>query len=215
MENLNRRYQLFTEQGTDPAGQDPGTDPNEGNDNEGKEKEVYSKEEVTKLLAEQKEQMGKDFDDKFNKKFAKFKADAEKEKDEAAKLAEMSAQEKAEHERDKLQKELNELKAKDNLNSMTLQARTLLAEKDIQVDDKLLAVLVSPDAEKTKESVEAFIELFETEVEKQVKAKLAGGPPKAGKEGSSTLTKAEIMAIQDPVERQKKIAENMNLFRKE
>ena len=138
-------------------------------------------------------------------------ADQEKEKAEAKRLAEMNAQERAEAERDKVQKELDELKAKNAIAEMTNEARKMCAEHDINVGDDLLSVLVNKDADKTKKAVDAFVKMFESEVEKAVKEKLKGNGPKRG--GSNKgVTRESILNITDPMERQRMIAENMDLF---
>lgn len=146
-----------------------------------------------------------------DKKFARWKAEQAKEKEEAERLAEMNAQERAEAERDKVQKELDELKAKNALAEMTNEARRMCSERGINIGDDLLTVLVNQDADKTKKAVDTFVKLFETEVEKAVKDKLKGNGPRRG--GSNNgVTRESIMNITDPMERQRMIAENMDLF---
>ena len=146
-----------------------------------------------------------------DKRFARWKADQEKEKKEAERLAEMNAQERAEAERDKVQKELDELKAKNAIAEMTNEARKMCAEHDINVGEDLLSVLVNQDADKTKKAVDSFVKMFEQEVDKAVKEKLKGNGPKRG--GSNKgVTRESILNITDPMERQRMIAENMDLF---
>lgn len=175
------------------------TQSTEGQDNQEKNKapeKKYSDEDLNAIL---------------DKRFARWKADQEKEKAEAKRLAEMNAQERAEAERDKVQKELDELKAKNAIAEMTNEARKMCAEHDINVGDDLLSVLVNKDADKTKKAVDAFVKMFEQEVEKAVKEKLKGNGPKRG--GSNKgVTRESIMNITDPMERQRMIAENMDLF---
>lgn len=175
------------------------TQSTEGQDNQEKNKapeKKYSDEDLNAIL---------------DKRFARWKADQEKEKAEAKRLAEMNAQERAEAERDKVQKELDELKAKNAIAEMTNEARKMCAEHDINVGDDLLSVLVNKDADKTKKAVDAFVKMFESEVEKAVKEKLKGNGPKRG--GSNKgVTRESILNITDPMERQRMIAENMDLF---
>lgn len=175
------------------------TQKTEGQDNQEKNKapeKKYSDEDLNAIL---------------DKRFARWKADQEKEKAEAKRLAEMNAQERAEAERDKVQKELDELKAKNAIAEMTNEARKMCAEHDINVGEDLLSVLVNKDADKTKKAVDAFVKMFESEVEKAVKEKLKGNGPKRG--GSNKgVTRESILNITDPMERQRMIAENMDLF---
>lgn len=148
-----------------------------------------------------------------NKKFAEWAKKRDAEVDEAKKLAEMNESEKAKYERDKLQKQLDELLAKDQLNKMTKEARSMLSDANITVSDDLLALLVTTDAEKTKAAVNSFATLFKDAVETTVKERLKGNTPKGSKNsGSSALTVDKIMAIKDPIERQEAIIANKELF---
>lgn len=159
----------------------------------------------------EKKYSDKDLDAILDKRFARWKADQEKEKAEAKRLADMNAQERAEAERDKVQKELDELKAKNAIAEMTNESRKMCTEHNINVGDDLLSVLVNQDADKTKKAVDSFVKMFEQEVEKAVKEKLKGNGPKRG--GSNKgVTRESILNITDPMERQRMIAENMDLF---
>ena len=179
--------------------QSTNTQSTEGKDNQGKDK------------SSEKKYSDKDLDAILDKKFARWKADQEKEKAEAKRLADMNAQERAEAERDKVKKELDELKAKNASAEMTNEARKMCTEHNINVGDDLLSVLVNQDADKTKKAVDAFVKMFESEVEKAVKDKLKGNGPKRG--GSNKgVTRESILNITDPMERQRMIAENMDLF---
>ena len=60
-------------------------------------------------------------------------------------------------------------------------------------------------------AVEAFSRMYKTAVQAAVKDALKGNPPKGGT-GGKTMTKEQIMAISNPVERQRLIAENIALF---
>src|SRR5699024_4325365 len=113
-----------------------------------------------------------DLDRIINEKFAKWQEKKEKEINEAKKLADMNAQQKAEYERDQLQKELDELRKANTLNEMTSTARNMLKERNVSIDDELLSTLVTDDAEKTKENVESFANMFEEAVEKAVLEKI-------------------------------------------
>lgn len=148
-----------------------------------------------------------------DKKFAEWQKKKEKEVDEAKKLAEMNATEKAEYERDKLQKQLDEMMKEKSLTEMTKVARKMLSEDGINITDELLANLVSDSAENTKEAVKAFIDLFKNAVNDAVKDALKGKAPK-NSTGSDSVTKEKIMKVKDRAERQKLIAEHMDLFEK-
>lgn len=152
-----------------------------------------------------------DLDRIIGEKFAKWKEKEQKAVDEAKKLAEMNAQQKAEYERDQLKKELAELKRKDSIAEMTKTARKMLSDSNINIPDELLGMMVTADAEETKAAIDGFSKAFSEAVEAAVKERLKGEPPRRGS-GAPSMTKEQIMAIKDPELRQKKMLENRHLF---
>ena len=152
-----------------------------------------------------------DVDEIVSKRLAKWEKQQAAKVEEAAKLAEMNAQQKAEYERDKVQKELDEYKRRDTVNAMVAESRRQLSEQGIAVSDDILARLVGETAEETKASVDAFSAAFTAAVEDAVKKQLAGKAPAAGV-ATKTMTKEEILAIKDPITRQAAIRDNIGLF---
>jgi hypothetical protein len=152
-----------------------------------------------------------DVDEIVSKRLAKWEKQQAAKVEEAAKLAEMNAQQKAEYERDKVQKELDEYKRRDTVNAMVAESRRQLSEQGITVSDDILARLVGETAEETKASVDAFSAAFTAAVEDAVKKQLAGKAPAAGV-ATKTMTKEEILAIKDPITRQAAIRDNIGLF---
>lgn len=141
----------------------------------------------------------------------KWKALTDDKLTEAEKLAKMTKEEKAEYKNRKLEKELEDLKRQNAVTEMAKTARKMLADEEINIPDELLGHLVSESAEDTKATVEAFSRMYKTAVQAAVKDALKGNPPKGGT-GGKTMTKEQIMAISNPVERQRLIAENIALF---
>lgn len=132
---------------------------------------------------------------------------------EAARLAEMNAQERAEAERDAYKAELDELKRTVNAAEMAKTARSMLSDNGVQVNDSLVSVLVTDDAETTKANVEQFASAFKAAVDDEVKKRLSGQVPKVGTGGAAaSMTKDDILAVTDKAERQKLIAEHIDLF---
>ena len=113
---------------------------------------------------------------------------------EAEKLAKMTKEEKAEYK------------------EMSKTARKMLADEEINIPDELLAHLVSESAEDTKTAVEAFGKMYKDAVQAAVKDALKGNAPKGGSGGKGAVTKEQILAISNPIERQRLIAENIALF---
>ncbi len=158
---------------------------------------TYTDDDVNKILSQ---------------KFAEWQKKKDAEIDEAKKLAEMNEAQKQKYENEKLQKQLSELTQKNTLAEMTKTARGILSEAGISAEDDLLAVLVSTDAEKTSTAVNSFADMFKKAVDKAVKEALKGNPPKAGGTKTATMTKEQIMSIKDPVERQKVMLQNKEMF---
>lgn len=156
----------------------------------------YTDEDVNKIL---------------DKKFAEWQKKQERKVSEAERLSKMTAEEKANERIRVLEEKLAAADKEKAVAAMTKQARAILSDKNIHVDDALLANLIAEDADTTKASVEAFISLFQSAVDKAVKEALKGETPKTG--GSSGLTAEQIMKIPNRAERQQKIRENMHLFK--
>lgn len=189
------KLQLFAEDTEEVKPDNAGTSQAEGDEPE-KNKAKYTDADVDKII---------------DKKFAEWEKKHQKKVDEAAKLAEMNAQERAEYEKNELQKKLDEYERKDAIAGMTNTARKMLADNHIVVSDELLAVLVAPDADKTKQAVDSFVTAFNSTVEEAVKERLKGKTPNRSS-GKTTMTKEEISAIKDPELRQQKMLENRELY---
>lgn len=196
--------QLFADDPASDTGSDEGAEAPEGKPPEDKpEKPEQGKKRYT----------DEDVDDIINRKFAEWQKKQQKAVNEAKKLAEMNAQQKAEYERDQLQKELDDYKRKDSLAEMTKTARKMLSESGITAADDILSVLVTTDAEQTKAAIDSFSKTFQAAVEAAVKERLRGEPPRRGSGGGTApMTKEQIMKIRDPELRQKKMLENKELF---
>lgn len=131
---------------------------------------------------------------------------------EAEKLAKMTKEEKAEYKTRKLEKELADLKRQNSISEMSKTARKMLSDEEISIPDELLAHLVSESAEDTKAAVEAFGKMYKDAVQAAVKDALKGNAPKGGSGGKGAVTKEQILAVSNPIERQRLIAENIALF---
>jgi hypothetical protein len=152
-----------TDPNTDPTGEpqgEPGADPKPDDKADGKK---YTDDDVNRIVKQKK---------------LEWQKQQEKAVDEAKKLAEMNATQKAEYERDKVQKELDEYKRKDALAEMSKTARKMLSDEGINIPDDLLSRLVTTDAEETKTAIDGFTKLFKSAVEDAVKEKARGTTPR-------------------------------------
>lgn len=170
------------------------TEPNEDN----KPQPKYTDEDLDRIIQEKK---------------AKWDKQAKEAEEEAKKLAKMNAQQKLEHEKNKLQKELEELRSEKARADMAKEARKMCAEANISLSDELLSNIITDDADTTKKSVESFIKIYKADVEKAVKEALKGNSFKRGTGANGGVTKEDIMKVADSVERQRLIRENMDLFK--
>lgn len=178
--------------------------------NESTEKETKKDEDVKKEQSEKK-YTDEDVNQIINSKFKKWKMEQEKKISEAQKLAQMDEAEKAEYERKQLEEELQKLRSEKTKSEMISVSRKMLQENNVSVSDDLISSIITDDADKTKENINAFIENFNAAVEKEVNERLKSTPPKR-MSNNKTLSKKDIFDVKDAVERRKLIAENMELF---
>ena len=177
--------------------------------------EVEQEEVDTQESTEQQEEMipKSQMEQIIKDRVAREKKNAEKQVEEAKRLAKMNEEEKREFEYEKLQEELAELKRKDAYYGLSKEASKMLSEHNIQANDEVLQLVVKDDAEATKESVSAFVELVNAKVEEGVQKALSGRTPKANVNANQAVTKESIMEIKDATERIKAIQANPQLFK--
>lgn len=119
-----------------------------------------------------------DVDKIIKSKHSRWQKELESEKQEAEKLAKMNADEKAEHERKKLEERLAEYERKEVLSNMGREAKAMLKEKNVQVNDEVLVLLVKENADETKGNVNAFVEYIESERKRWEIERNTGTTPK-------------------------------------
>ena len=212
-EKLRLNLQHFAEQGDgNPEGNDDqqGGNP-EGNDDQQGNKDgqqgnkdgqqggkTFTQEEVDQIL---KDRVARE---------KKNKEDAVKE---AEKLAKMNKDQKAEYEREQMQKELDAYKAKEARNEMKKHASDVFKNNEITPNDELLEIVTADTADQTQANVQAFNDVLNNMVKEQVQAKLYQGTPKNYSNGSGGVTRESIEQIKDDSARQQAIAQNMHLFK--
>lgn len=211
-EKLRLNLQHFAEQGDGSEGNDgndgqqggnpegkgdqQGGNPDDKNDQQGDK--TFTQEEVDQIL---KERLARE---------KKNKEDAVKE---AEKLAKMNKDQKAEYEREQMQKELDAYKAKEARNEMKKHASDVFKNNEITPNDELLDIVTADTADQTQANVQAFKDVLNSMVKEQVQAKLYQGTPKNYSNGSGGVTRESIEQIKDDSARQQAIAQNMHLFK--
>lgn len=207
-----RKLQLFADDGGEPGGGsnpgDPADPPGGGDDPKPLSFDDFLKQKGNQ--AEFDKRVNKAIETAVGKAKEQWELETNDKLTEAEKLARMTKEQKAEYRQKQLENEIAALKQEKVAAEMAKIARKMLGEEGINIPDELLANMIGTSAEETKESVESFCKLFKDSVQTQVKESLKGGAPKAGSENK--LTKEQILEIKDPIERQKKIADNIELF---
>lgn len=141
----------------------------------------------------------------------KFEKEQQEKVDEAKKLAKMNADQKKEYQLDKMQKEAEEAKTKLARYEMRDTASAMFSDKGITASAEALDLVTTSEAESTQANVEKMIKVVQSMREQITKELTKGSTPRISGQGS-TITREDIMKISDPVERQQKIQENLNLF---
>lgn len=174
---------------------------NVGNENSDDSKEnvekTFTKEDVEKIVSE---------------RLKREKEKAEADKAEAKRLAKMDADQKKQYELDKANKRAEEAEAKLAKYEMQKQARSMLSEKNINVNDDMLNLVVTNEAETTKANVEVvsdFVQKIKDEVRKEL---LAGKTPKAP--GASKTVTQEQFNVMSSSQKANLYHENPELFKK-
>lgn len=154
---LRMKLNLFGTDGSDSnGGTDVQTDPEtdiqtEKNDINGK---TFTRDDVAKMIAAETAKVAAQAQEAFEAK-----------QKEADKLAQMNAEEKAQHEKAQLESRIAEFERKEQLADMTNEANEMLTEKGVTPTKEVLSMIVSEDAEVTSKNVSAYIAAIESERE--------------------------------------------------
>ena len=175
--------------------------------NEAEVEEVTSNEEVEALKAELEKQKAET--ERFKASVNKLtKEAADRKREERAKMSE-DEKRKADQE-----EEFNRLKEQAEADAKELNhLKAVTAYKGI--DEEVVEKLIDAVSDKDHNAIAAIIDKVVEKAVKDKEAEWKKSRPAAfiGDGSFPTMTKDEIMAIKDPIERQKKIAENISLFR--
>lgn len=167
-------------------------------------------------LAAVKEKFGlkddSDVDNIVKSKRSRWQQELDAQKAEAEKLAKMNADEKAEHDRKKLEDELAEYKRQANLLEMSKVASEMLKEEKVRSTDDVLKFLVSEDADQTKTAVKTFVDYMKETQKLWEVERNTGVPPKKAPGNTSTVTKEQFDAMSF-ADRSKLATENPEKFR--
>lgn len=145
------------------------------------------------------------------KRLSKEKNKWKNEVDQAKRLAEMSAEERAKEEF-KIQKaEFERERAEFERERLLIQTQKELSAKNVPIE--FAEMLVKGDAESTKEAIDNFANLYAQSVEKGVSNKLKGRPPKTKQTPNNDgLDRASFMKL-SLAEQQKMARENPDRYK--
>ncbi|WP_249274510.1 DUF4355 domain-containing protein [Candidatus Enterococcus clewellii] len=176
---------------------DSKTENNEQDKNENTGK-TFSRDDVAKMMSAEKAKWEKDQEQRI-----------ETAKNEAARLAKLSKDEREKEEEKSRLADIEKREAALRLGELRIETITQLEKSGVPVD--FCDMVLTDDAEQIKTNIAAVKKTFDAAVEKKVDERLKQSTPRIAS-SSSGMTKAEIMAVKDSSERQKLIAENRNLF---
>lgn len=130
---------------------------------------------------------------------------------EGERLAKMTKDERAKEEE---AKRLADIEAREKViavKELRIETQSLLSDEGLPIE--FLDVVMADTAEAVKANIASVRKVFDEAVEKRVNERLTQDKPRRGST-SGAMSKTEIMAVKDVNERQKLIAENLELFRK-
>lgn len=197
MEKLN--LQLFAEGGENV---DTGATNEGATDTTEETKEELTLEQVQKMIQSET--------DKVRTEYSKKLKALEREKEELEK-AKMTEEEKAKYELEKYQKELAEKEKAIALKELTITTGDLLKENGLPFEFR--DFLIGTDEEDTKLKISLFKKEWDKAIKAEVESRFKASGREINKGSKRTMTREEIMKIQDPSQRIRAIRENQDLFK--
>jgi hypothetical protein len=145
------------------------------------------------------------------KRLSKEKNKWKNEVDQAKRLAEMSAEERAREEFKMQKAEFERERAEFEKERLLIQTQKELSAKNVPIE--FAEMLVKGDAESTKEAIDNFANLYAQSIEKGVSNKLKGRPPKTKQTPNNDgLDRASFMKL-SLAEQQKMARENPDRYK--
>lgn len=194
--NTEAQEQQVTEQP-----KDAGTDPKEDKQLDG-----------DKLVKKLQKRIGKEQNEKHSLQDQLDKANAKiKELQSGKSIKNLSDEDKAKKVEDEKDKEIASLRAQITRRDNIKQTDEVFKDAGLTVGDDVLNMVVVDDDKQTYANVQALIK-YTNQIQSGVKKELLKGSTPRNN-GKPTMTKVEISKIQDPIKRQKAIAENLDLYK--
>lgn len=173
------------EAGAEAAAQNPAANQEEQNTEEKNESKTYTQDEVAKMLQAESDRRVQQALKTFKEK--DLPGLLQQAQTEAEKLAKMTAEQKAQHEREQREKDLQERETTLTRKELRAAARDTLAGKGLP--GELAELLPCSDAESCKKGLEVLESAFGKAVTAAVNDRLRQSPPKAGTPNKGTVSK--------------------------
>ena len=164
-----------------PATTNPEQTPPDETGSQQEQAKTFTRDEVAKIIAAET-----------SKKQKAWEQEQEAKQAEAEKLAKMNAQEKMQHELEKKEAEIADLKRNQALSEMKTEASKMLSDAELPHDEDLLSLIVSDDAEVTKKAV-AIVTSFASKIKKEGARQQT--PNEGGQFSSDKKLKDSVAAI--------------------
>lgn len=204
------KLQFFAEETADDQTATETTETEETAAEETTEKELDSEKVVEKLQKRLASKTASEKETKTQLEQALARI-SELEKGNKKSVKEKSEEEKLSEAQKAKDDEIATLRKQIKVAEITQQADEVLKESGLSVGKDILNLIVSEDEDKTYSNVKAMLS-FLAEQQKQWEIKRNTGQTPRKKVSQDGMTKEAIMAIKDPVARQKAIEENLQLF---
>lgn len=175
--NLQFFAESAGDQDTPPADDTP---PDDGKKNDEDQGKMFSRDELAKMLNAEREKLKKEFEEK---------------ETEAKKLEKMNAQEKLDHENQKLKDKIAELERAENLQKMAAEASKMLKEAELPIDPDLINLIVTEESETTSKIIKSVISYVNDVIEKEHIKKNTGRTPEVMGKGGKDVTPASTTEI--------------------
>lgn len=173
--------------------------------------QVDTQEEVVEenVKSYTQEQLNEIIKNNVDRAVAKERKQAEKQKQEAEKLAKMNAEEKIRYQLEQREIEIAEREKAINLREIKAEAKAILIEKGLS--SELSDLLNYYNAETVKDSIDKLSDAIKIEAEKLTKEILKGNASRIVGTNKA-ITKNEILQVEDDIKRKRLIEENIHLF---
>ena len=191
---------------------DPNKEDNLGGQDDGKGKEgekgqderTWNRDELAKMINAETQKIEAKYEDLLEKT-------REEAISEGQRLAELTEDQRREEEENRRLKKIEEREAELNRREMRTTTAELVREEGLP--QTFVDLVVADEAEAVQNNIKAVKEAFDKAVSEEVDNRLVQKQTKTGT-STGSLTKQDIMKVKNKAEREKLIAENMDLFTK-